>query len=180
MPGNRRLYAVGVAFRALVVCAAVLLWYFLAPLDHPWTAWTALVLGVGLFLIGVGGYWQARAVVRSPFPRARVIAAVMLSFPPLIVLFAASYFLLEQDQPWAFSEHLTRLGALYLTMTVLSTVGFGDITPVSDEARVLVMVQMLADLVYLGLFVRVLAGAARVGVERREAETGGPPTAGGR
>jgi hypothetical protein len=179
MPRNRGLYFAMMALRVLAVWIAVVLWYFFAPLDRPWNAWTALTLGAGLFLIGVGGYRQARAVVRSPFPRARVIAALMLSFPLLVVLFAGSYVLLEQDQPGAFSQRLTRLAALYLTLTVLSTVGFGDITPVSDAARVLVMVQMLADLVYLGLFVQVLAGAARTGVERRTAEAGGPSAADG-
>jgi voltage-gated potassium channel len=39
-------------------------------------------------------------------------------------------------------------------------VGFGDITPVSEPARVITMLQMLANLVFLGVVARVLFGAA--------------------
>jgi voltage-gated potassium channel len=48
-------------------------------------------------------------------------------------------------------------------LTVLATVGFGDITATSQSARVLVMVQMVLDLVILGLGVQVFRGADQVG-----------------
>jgi hypothetical protein len=164
------LYGVGLAFRAVAACAVLLAWYFLAPLDRPWSAATGAGLGIGLLLICVGGGWQIRAVMRSPYPRMRAAGALLLSFPPLVLLFATSYLLLAQDDPQAFTERLTRLDALYLAMTVVSTVGFGDIAPVSAVARVLVMAQMLADLVFVGFLVRALVEAARLGTQRREAE----------
>ena len=37
-----------------------------------------------------------------------------------------------------FSEPLTRTGALYFTVTVFSTVGFGDITAKTEAARLVV------------------------------------------
>ena len=37
--------------------------------------------------------------------------------------------------------------------TVLSTVGFGDITPRTDPTRVMVSIQMLLDLVLIGVVV---------------------------
>jgi len=48
-----------------------------------------------------------------------------------------------------------------------TTVGFGDITAKSEAARVVLIVQMLADLVLLGAGVRVLLGAVQRGRERR-------------
>jgi voltage-gated potassium channel len=158
--------------RAVVVAAIVMSWYFLAPLDRPWGVATAVALGIGLLLVAVAACWQIWAIVRSPYPRLRAMNALMFSFLVLILLFATSFLLLGQDDPEAFSQRLTRLGALYLAMTVFSTVGFGDITPVSEGARILVMTQMLADLIYVGLLVRVLVEAARVGAERRTAESG--------
>jgi voltage-gated potassium channel len=163
---------VGMVLRATAVAAIVMSWYFLAPLDRPWGVATAVALGIGLLLVAVAACWQIWAIVRSPYPRLRAISALMFSFLVLILLFATSFLLLGQDDPEAFSQRLTRLGALYLAMTVFSTVGFGDITPVSEGARILVMAQMLADLIYVGLLVRVLVEAARVGAERRTAESG--------
>ena len=52
---------------------------------------------------------------------------------------------------------------MYFTVTVFSTVGFGDITAVSQPARLLVTSQMILDLVVLGLGIRVLVGAVEVG-----------------
>ena len=43
----------------------------------------------------------------------------------------------------------------------LPTVGFGDIAPVIPGAKIITMVQMVANFVLLGLLVRVLASAAR-------------------
>ena len=41
-------------------------------------------------------------------------------------------------------------------MTVVTTVGFGDITPVGQAARAIVTVQMIFDLLFLGVAVRIL------------------------
>jgi voltage-gated potassium channel len=48
-------------------------------------------------------------------------------------------------------------------VTVFSTVGFGDITAKSELARVLLIIQMLADLALLGTGVRLILGAVQRG-----------------
>ena len=65
-----------------------------------------------------------------------------------------------------FTEQLDHTRALYFTITVFSTVGFGDITPKTDLARVIVSIQMLLDLVILGSGVRLLLNAAQTGLAR--------------
>jgi hypothetical protein len=75
----------------------------------------------------------------------------------------------------AFSEPLSRTDALYLTITVFSTVGFGDITPKTDLARVATMVQMLGDLLAVGLVLHVMVGAVKAGLQRRAAALAGSP-----
>lgn len=52
---------------------------------------------------------------------------------------------------------------------MFSTVGFGDIVPVTDRARVATMVQMVGDLLVVGLVLRVMVGAVKAGRERRAA-----------
>ena len=49
-----------------------------------------------------------------------------------------------------FTERLDHTRVLYFTITVFSTVGFGDITPRADLARIIVSIQMLLDLDILG------------------------------
>jgi voltage-gated potassium channel len=86
-----------------------------------------------------------------------------LVFGPL----AATYFLLERADSAYFSQPMTRTGALYFSMTVLSTVGFGDITAKTDAARLVVTAQMLFDLILLGFGARVFVGAVKLGRQRR-------------
>ena len=47
---------------------------------------------------------------------------------------------------------------------MFSTVGFGDISPKGDLARIAVSIQMLLDLVVIGAVVRVLTTAAKSGI----------------
>ena len=98
--------------------------------------------------------------------------------PLYLLLFASTYFLMERASAAAFTQPLTRTDALYFTVTVFSTVGFGDITPKSETARVVLIVQMLGDLAVLGAGIRVLLGAVQRGRQQRPDTGGGAgPTA---
>lgn len=88
--------------------------------------------------------------------------------PVLLLVFAVAHASLSHESSAHISEPLDHTGALHLTTTVLSTVGFGDITPESDVARLVVRLQMLLDLVVIGALVRLLTTAARIG--RRDAD----------
>jgi voltage-gated potassium channel len=78
-------------------------------------------------------------------------------------LFASAYFILSLDDPSTFTEPLTRSDAVYLTVTIFATVGFGDISAQTETARLLVTAQMLLDLVVLGLGIQVILGAVKRG-----------------
>ena len=73
---------------------------------------------------------------------------------------------------------MTRTDALYFSVTVFSTVGFGDIAAKSETARVVLIVQMLGDLALLGAGARVLLGAVRRGQQRRSGTDDGNGPAG--
>jgi len=64
-------------------------------------------------------------------------------------------------------EHLSRTDPLSFTVTIFSTVGFGDISPASETARVAVTVQMVLDLLILGIGINAFVSAARAGRQRR-------------
>ena len=55
---------------------------------------------------------------------------------------------------------------LYFTVTVFSAVGFGDITAKTETAR-LVTGQMIADLIILGLAIKIIVGAVKRGQQRQ-------------
>ena len=66
----------------------------------------------------------------------------------------------------------TRTDALYFTVTVFSTVGFGDITAVTEVARVLVTGQMIAGIAILGLGARIIVDAVKRGQQRQPMQAG--------
>jgi len=100
----------------------------------------------------------------KPYERA---LAKVTHFGLYLLLFASTYFVMERASAANFTEALTRTDALYFSVTVFTTVGFGDIAAKSETARIALIVQMLADLALLGAGARVLLGAVRRGQQRR-------------
>ncbi|MEZ5167929.1 MAG: potassium channel family protein [Acidimicrobiales bacterium] len=92
--------------------------------------------------------------------------------------FAAVYLSLSAQSPHAFSEPLDHVGALYLAMATITTIGFGDIAARSDAARVAVMLQMVADIAVLAVGTRVAVVTVRATL-RSVVETAHPGRADG-
>ena len=167
---RRRLIAIGLS-RALAVTIALVALYFVVPLERLAGVPLVVSLGVGLLVLILVTVYQVRAIMRARHPGTRGIEAVAATVPLFIVLFAAAYFIMSQDDPANFNTPvLTRTDTLYFTVTVFATVGFGDITATSEVARVLVTVQMLLDLILLGAVVRVFIGAVRIARESAQAD----------
>ncbi|MDF1479636.1 potassium channel family protein [Leifsonia sp. H3M29-4] len=130
--------------------------------------WPFLVFAAGAALFALALIGQLRAITIADRPTLRAIEAVGVLVTLINVAFAITYLMIADQHPGAFSQPLDKIGALYFTTTVLSTVGFGDIVAVTDAARIAVMVQMLVDLVLLAAGVRLLAGAVARGRAARE------------
>jgi Ion channel len=158
---RRRVITLGLA-RALAVTVGLVVLYYIAPLHHLTGVPFSLSLILGLLLLAAVTAYQVRAIIQSRHPAVRGIEAVAVTVPLFILLFAATYLLLSQNDPTNFSDApLTRTDTLYFTVTTFATVGFGDITPTSQFARVLVTAQMILDLIVLGAVVRVFIGAVQ-------------------
>ena len=165
-PPRRRLIVAAV-LRAILSTAALVTLYYLLPLDQPLNGNTLTRLIIGLLVFAGIAVWQIRTIVGSRYPAIRAFEALGLIVPFYVVLFASTYFLMEHASRGNFSQPLTRTDALYFTVTVFATVGFGDITAKSQPARVVVTVQMLVNLVLLGAGARILLGAVSRGQQRR-------------
>ena len=158
--------------RALGSAVLLVAIYYLLPLDHSarWLAITMLVIGL-VALIGLVAH-QVRAIIASPFPGLRAVEALAISVPLFLLLFASTYLVIATESAGSFSQQLTHTDALYFTVTVFATVGFGDITAQTETARLLVTGQMITDLIILGLGARVILGAVQRGRQRQPRDTG--------
>ena len=124
-----------------------------------------LIFAVVAFLAMLA--WQVREILRAEMPGLRAVQAVVLAAPVFLTGYAALYVILSQAQG-GFTEQLTRTSALYFSVVVFSSVGFGDIAPTSDVSRLVVTSQMLAGLVFLAAVIRLFFGASRMSRERRQ------------
>jgi hypothetical protein len=167
-----------VALRTTLTTVALIAVYFTAPLSRSFTAVTGTVLTAALIALGVLVAWQARSIAHSHSPRLRTVEALGTSLWFFVLVFASGYRLMSHDTPPGFSEPLTHIDALFYTITIFTSVGFGDIVPTSQTARALTSVQMLGDLVFLGLVAKVFLEAMRRGVERKAAGSGAPDDGG--
>jgi voltage-gated potassium channel len=168
----RRLVALAM-LRASLTATVLVVLYFTVPVSGTMDAGAIVLLAAGLLLFTVVIALQIRAIVGSRYPALRAVEALAAAIPLFLLLFALVYFMMADVQAEAFSEPLTRTDSLYFTITVFATVGFGDITPVTQPARVVTMVQMLGDLVVVGLVLRVMLGAVKTGRQRRDAASAG-------
>ena len=177
--GRHRVVA-GVLLRAAAAVALLVVGYYLAPLDRPLDTGTLITFLLALAVVGAVIAWEVRNILISDVPRLRAVQTVAVGVPMLLLVFASVYVQIETSQPNSFSETLSRTDALYFTVTVFSTVGFGDIAPKSELARIVTMSQMLTGLIVLGLVAKVVFGAVQTAVARREGAADVRPTAPGR
>jgi len=174
---ERRRFILRGLLRAAILSFVLILLYFLVPLDRIEAVPIWVILVVAPLILLAVSVWQIRAILRSDQPGLRGIEALSIVAPLYLLLFAAAYFLMARADPASFTvEGLTRIDTLYFTTTVFSTVGFGDISPASELARVVAMIQMILNLVVLGAGVKLLTAAVQRGRASKaaDAESGAP------
>ena len=156
-----------------IVFTTVVMFGLYAVLPIPGTSGAAALVGliVGLFAFAIVVGWQIRSIVGAEHPVLRAIEVATFALPLLIVVFAYVYLWISQSVSGAFSEELDRIGAVYYTVSILSTVGLGDISPVTDGTRLVVTLQMLLDFALIAGFARLVMIAALTGI-RRQGSTG--------
>ena len=170
---QRRRIVVGASLRTIGTIIVVVAIYFLIPMDRAITATTVIELVIGGLALFAIIAWQIREITRSEHPGVRAVEALALAIPVYVLLFATVYFLMAHARSATFGVPLSRTDAMYFSATVFTTVGFGDIAAKSQAARVIVTSQMFLDLVIIGIVVRGVASAIKVG-RQRPATSGAP------
>jgi hypothetical protein len=146
--------------------------YFALPIGRESGLRAVLRLGLDIALIGAVLAWQVKRISVAELPELRAVEALGIIIAVFLVAFSAIYLSLSHETPGTFTQTLDHARALYFTITVFSTVGFGDITPRTDASRLIVSAQMLLDLAIIGVVVRLLFNAAK----SRVAPADGPAT----
>ncbi len=168
-PRERRRAITRIVVRATLSVGILVGAYVLVPQNGvlEGTAVVQLLLGVILFSVVV--VLQFYSIMRAPIPEVRAAASLVVVVLMLTLLFAWAYAMMSAASPAAFSHSLDRSSAIYFTVTILSTVGFGDITPVTAAARWVVTLHMIVNITLVVVLGRVLLMAGRIARTRRAA-----------
>jgi Ion channel len=121
----------------------------------------AVFLVAGLILIAFVVGNLLRFVLRAPSVNAQVLCASISAYLMLGLLWTVAYWLVAQVTPNAFAfntatgtrESMGGFNAFYFSFITLSTVGYGDITPVSRIARWLAATEAMTGLLYVTVLI---------------------------
>lgn len=171
--GPPHLAVLAVVGTGLYVTAAVGAFFAMPPRDLDVNSvWDAvLLLALAIVLLVLLYLVSLRRIPTSRYPMLRALLVITVFFVTYLLLMAYVYLSLESRFPGQVPGVTTHIDALYFTVTVLTTVGFGDITPVGQAAKAVVTAQMIFTLVVLGALVRSAATVGRQERQRRRRAT---------
>lgn len=109
-------------------------------------------------------------VFRAPVVTRDVVSAALVVYLFLAMLFAKLYLILELAYPGSFSiSHETirdNPGLLrYFSMVTLSTLGYGDLCPITDKSQTLAGMEAIFGQIYLAVLIARLVGMQGVSAE---------------
>ena len=123
------------------------------------------VAGVALYI------WffrrQVKGVYKSAYPTLRAIESLILVAAMFLAIFSMLYVMVSIQDASSFTEPLDSFSAYYYSLTVLATVGFGDIAPTTVLARSVTMIQMSLDIAFIAVIIKVMSSAARRAIQQR-------------
>ena len=95
--------------------------------------------------------------------RAHLYTAVSIYFL-LAYTWAALYFAMVDLYPGSFQLGTDRQSdLLYFSLVTLTTVGYGDVVPLSGEARMLAALEAVTGVLYIAITIAILVSAYRRG-----------------
>ena len=120
---------------------------------------TAFLIGASIVMI--------RYMMQDAQVSVDELFAASVAFQLMALAWACAYWVLGFFDPEAFSiTHASNGGRstifdfLYLSMTTLTTTGYGDVLPISSWARSIVMLEQFVGVMYVALVISRLAGFA--------------------
>ena len=144
----------------LLLPFGVLLVYFVIP-ENDSNAPVGVLLGALLAVLGLAAVaWVVFDELQRAEKRLQPIH-LLLALELVVVIFSLVYFWVAVNKPGEFVGLVTRLDALYFSLTTVATVGYGDIHAAGQLARLLVSVQLVFNLGFVAALVGLFQGRLR-------------------
>jgi hypothetical protein len=150
----------------LILPIAIVAVYFLIPVAA-YDAPIGLTAGISVSVVGLGVVvWVTVDELRRSEQRLE-LEHLGLILELALVSFATVYYLMALAEPREFTGLRTRIDALYLSMTTVSTVGFGDVSATGQFARAVITVQMAFNIAFVAALVGLFQGRLRTNRAKR-------------
>ena len=148
--------------RVFVTVVGLFVIYFAFPLSDRENAAIGLVSVMAALTVFALIFWrQLRRIRSAEFPLLRAAEAIVVVATLFIILMASIATAFSTSDSSNYSEPLSRLDAVYFTVTTLATVGFGDITPTAPVTRAFTTFQIVLGVGLLGAGLRSLVNVAQ-------------------
>ena len=169
---ERRHYALA-GLRAAFEAALLVFVYFVIPINHHHRSYVVLRITVGARAIRRDARLRGAGDPALPAPDAPRRGCDGARAPAVHPRVRVDLFTMSLSSPLAFNQRLTRISALYFTVTVSRPSASATSSREPTPARLAVTVQMVLDLAVIAVVVRLILGAARRIISQREAAPDG-------
>lgn len=138
--------------------AAVALVSQWAGIFYPWTGFTIISLLASSVFAGLVIFQLLAYVLNAREVDRETLCACIAGFLIIGLLYSMVYLLLATLDPTAFSfrnpdQKMEGFEAFYFSFVTLSTIGFGDVLPVSRVARMLSVMEAITGMFYVAVLV---------------------------
>jgi voltage-gated potassium channel len=164
------------AVTTIGIVAAITVVYYLLPEPGRMreASWGAM-FGLGTAALGAAILLSIRRLLRVDVEQRTTALIVLLC---ITVLFFSYMDAVVAEIPGQFYDMHNKTDAVYFSVSTLATVGFGDVHPSGQLARIAVTLQIIFNLVFIGSAAATVAGLWRARATRRVHEHHGDATGG--
>lgn len=146
----------------LLLAAPFEVFHWLSLSGH-YPAATVLALGFGTAMYILALSYLLQYVFRKALMTADKLYGAAAAYLMVGVMWAYGYALLEQFYPRSFAAggaptDLSMPEFIYLSFTVLTGTGFGDVTPLTQQARSLCVVEQIVGSMFVAILIARLVG----------------------
>jgi voltage-gated potassium channel len=123
----------------------------------------AVYLAFGMLFLALVAVQFLRFILRAPRVTGQVLEAGISTYLVFGLLWTMAYMLVGRLIPGAFAfaapdQSMNAANALYYSFVTLTTMGYGDILPVSRAARMLAILEATTGVLYMSVLIARLVG----------------------
>ena len=105
------------------------------------------------------------SLLRGSVQKSDRILAGLCGYLLIALFWTSLLMLIETLLPGSFADpqsaEMTRPDFLYLSLTSLTTLGYGDVLPITNPARIFCVLESVFGVLYLAVFISALVASSR-------------------